>query len=54
MLLSIWQFLISFIYYIDYKQSFEAIVNKFDTFIVIYDQFKFISDPSSNVRKVTR
>jgi hypothetical protein len=33
---------------------FEAIVNKFDTFIVIYDQFKFVSDASSNIRKVTR
>jgi hypothetical protein len=34
--------------------TFEAIVTKFDTFIVIYDQFKFVSDPSSNIRKVTR
>jgi hypothetical protein len=48
MLLSIWQFLISFTYYNDYKHNLPSIVNKFEI------QFKFISDPSSNIREGTR
>jgi hypothetical protein len=44
-------------FHIDYKHNLSkqlTIVKKFDTYIVIYDQFKFVSDPSSNIRKVTR
>jgi hypothetical protein len=35
----------NFSFYIDYKHNFS-------NFIVIYDQFKFVSDPSSNIREV--
>jgi hypothetical protein len=61
--------LISFTYYIDYKHNLSKQLSaNFTTWvwlasttivlipnlIVIYDQFKLVSDPSSNIREVTK
>jgi hypothetical protein len=53
MLLSICQFLISFTYYIDKHNVSKQLSTNLKHYIT-YDQFKFVSDPSSNIREVTR
>jgi hypothetical protein len=43
--------LISFTYYIDYKHNLSKQLSTNLKLLDIYDQFKFVSDLSSNIRK---